>query len=55
MSKFRADEYTLHDFQENIAAVHTIPVKEAAYADFPENFPSILINFYRSKGIQSLY
>jgi len=55
MSKSRVAEYSLHDFQKNVAAVHTILPKKAAFADFPENFHPELIDFFRSQGVQSLY
>ncbi len=55
MSKLRAAEYTLRDFQENVAAVHSIPSKKAAFVDFPEYLSPVLIDFFHGQGIQTLY
>ena len=47
--------HSSYEFQKNIEAIYTIPQQEADFIPFPDYFPSLLIDFFESRGIHALY
>lgn len=44
-----------YEFQKNVAALYTIPAKQAEYTSFPKYLSPTIVEFYKSRGIHSLY